>query len=61
MRAKLRKINQYFKLIKDYIYYGHIPVDGISICPCGYKKDNTPPPLSVWITPPPSAQMAASA
>ncbi|MBQ8388102.1 MAG: alpha-mannosidase [Clostridia bacterium] len=46
MRAKLRKINQYFKLIKDFIYYGHSPIDGITICPCGYKKDNTPPPLS---------------
>ena len=46
MRAKLRKINQYFKMIGEHIYYGHSAVGEIEICPCGYKKGNTPPPLS---------------
>ena len=46
MKARIRKINQYFKLLKEHRYYASDNVESISICPCGYKSGSTPPALS---------------
>ncbi len=46
MSAKLRKVKQYFEIIKSHRYYGEQGIENISICLCGYKEGNTPPAAS---------------
>lgn len=41
-----RKIQSYFKLLRDLIWKDTREIENIEICYCGYKKSNTPPPLS---------------
>ncbi|MBE6651465.1 MAG: alpha-mannosidase [Ruminococcaceae bacterium] len=43
---KTRKIREYFNILKGLIWKNERNIDGIEICYCGYKKSNTPPPLT---------------
>ena len=49
MNATLRKIKKYLSVLKEQIYFEQYPIEGISICPCGYKSGHTPPPLSEFV------------
>ncbi len=42
----LRKIHQYFQLLKKYYWKNSREIEKIDICYCGYKEGNTPPPLT---------------
>jgi len=43
MKERLRKIKQYLKILNSKRWYAEEAVENITACPCGYKKDNTPP------------------
>ena len=46
MHIQLRKVKQYLQLVKRSIYCNEQNLENVTYCPCGYKTDNTPPPLS---------------
>ncbi len=46
MQDRYRKIKKYLSILKEHIYTNEKPADGVEICPCEYKTDNTPPSLS---------------
>ncbi len=46
MNAQYRKVKKYLDLLKQHRYCNKRPVEDIAVCPCGYKENNTPPPLS---------------
>ena len=43
MKAQIRKINQYFKMLKENMYYSYENIENIGICDCDYKEGHTPP------------------
>ncbi len=46
MNAAYRKVKKYLDLVKQHRYCNKMPIDNITICPCGYKENNIPPSLS---------------
>ncbi len=46
MNASYRKVKKYLDLIKQHRYCNRTPVENVTVCPSGYKENNTPPPLS---------------
>ena len=46
MKTQFRKVKQYLQLVKHSVYCNEKVLDNVTCCPCGYKTDNTPPPLS---------------
>ena len=46
MKTQFRKVKQYIELVKRSVYCNETVLDNVTYCPCGYKTDNTPPPLS---------------
>lgn len=46
MKTQYRKVKKYLAILKDEIWENITKADNLSFCPCGYKQDNTPPPLS---------------
>lgn len=48
MITELRKIKQYQKILGERRYLEKRDAEGITFCPCDYKKGNTPPPASAF-------------
>ena len=46
MEAQYRKVKKYYSLLEQHLYENEMTVENITVCPCGYKKGHTPPPLS---------------
>ena len=46
MKTQIRKVKQYLDIVRRSIYCNETTPDNVTYCPCGYKTDNTPPPLS---------------
>ncbi len=44
MTTELRKVKQYQKNLGERRYLEKREAEGITVCPCGYKTGNTPPP-----------------
>ncbi len=45
MQTQLRKVKKYFSILSENLFFNKTDIKDISICPAGYKKGNTPPPL----------------
>ena len=43
MKSQYRKVKKYLSLLKDSMWRNITKTQNISFCPCGYKKNNTPP------------------
>ncbi len=46
MNSQYRKVKKYLDIIKQHRYCNRTPIENITVCPCGYKENHTPPPLS---------------
>ena len=46
MKTQFRKVKHYIDIVKKSIYCNERNLENVTYCPCDYKKDNTPPPLS---------------
>lgn len=49
MQYKLKKVRKYFQFLSETMYSNEKSVENISICYCGYKKDNTFPPSEKFV------------
>ncbi len=48
MTLLYEKIREILKVLKGHITVESMPIDGISVSPCGYKTGNFPSPDAVW-------------
>ena len=46
MENSYRKVKRYLQILAENIYSGRRKIEEVSVCPSGYKTDNTPPALS---------------
>ena len=46
MKSQFRKVKTYMDIVKRSVYCNEKILENVTYCPCGYKTDNTPPPLS---------------
>ncbi len=46
MKNRAAKFKRYLNLLEDERWTDIVPIREIGVCPCDYKTDNTPPPLS---------------
>ena len=46
MKALFRKAKKYIEIVESTIFENETPIENITYCPCDYKENNTPPPLS---------------
>ena len=49
MKNQFSKVEKYLSLLNDARWTNIKKTEGISICPCGYKKGNTPPPTAEFV------------
>ena len=46
MENSYRKVKKYLQILAENIYSGRRKIEEVSVCPSGYKTDNTPPAIS---------------
>lgn len=45
MKNQLRKVKKYISILEQSRWKNIVKTNDLTVCPCGYKKGNTPPPL----------------